>query len=159
MRDGRQRQPPAGRGRSRSAERVLLRDLLHAFYWFDDALQAHLERVAEISVPPAQSMMMVCIGEGITSQADLARTLRVSKQAVQRGLKALIAKGLVALAPDPHDRRKRRIVVTDRGFAVREVARGGLRRLERELGRRLGAERLDRLREALAADWGEPPLR
>lgn len=138
-------------------ERVLLRSLMHAFYWLDDGLQAHLEREAGFSVPRAQSMLMICISEGIERQTDLARRIGVSKQAVQQALKALVAKGLVTLEDDPGNGRQRVIRYTERGRRMRDVARDGLMRLEALLAERIGRDRLEALHDAVDADWGPAP--
>ena len=133
---------------------MLLRKLLHAFYWVDDGLQAHMVRETGVSLPRAQSMMMACIDDGVTRQADMAKHLRVSKQAVQQSLKALIAKGLVRLDPDPENGRQKIVSLTDRGREMRGIARQGIQALERELARRIGVKRLAALHDALDADWG-----
>lgn len=138
-------------------ERVLLRSLMHAFYWLDDGLQAHLEREAGFSVPRAQSMLMICISEGIERQTDLARRIGVSKQAVQQALKALVAKGLVTLEDDPGNGRQRVIRYTARDRRMRDVARDGLMRLEVLLAERIGRDRLEALHDAVEADWGPVP--
>ena len=138
-------------------DRVLLRTLMHAFYWLDDGLQAHMRREAGFSLPRAQSMIMVCLGDGIHSQTDLATRLRVSKQAIQQALRSMVKKGLVTIDPDPDNGRQRVVRFTAKGEAMRDVAGDGLARLEAELARRLGARRLESLQEALNADWGATP--
>lgn len=135
-------------------QEMLLRKLLHAFYWVDDGLQAHMVRETGISLPRAQSMMMACIDDGITRQADMAKQLRVSKQAVQQALKALIAKGLVQVDPDPDNGRQKVVSLTVKGQEMRRIAREGIRTLEQALARRIGGKRLAALHDALDADWG-----
>lgn len=137
--------------------RMLSRTLLHAFYWLDDGLQAYMRRHQGFSLPRAQSMMMVCIGDGITRQADMARHLGVSKQAVQQALKALAAKGLVTVEPDPASGRQKLVRFTAKGQRMRDVARRGLLELEAELAQRIGRQRLDALHDALNAPWGPVP--
>lgn len=138
-------------------ERVLLGKLIRAFYWLDDGLQAHMRRDAGFSLPRAQSMIMVSLSGGVTRQSDLARHLRVSKQAIQQALRPLVDKGLVSIEPDPENRRQRLVRVTPEGQAMSAVARAGLEALERELASRIGAKRLQALHDALDAEWGSPP--
>jgi len=145
-----QRQPDAGAAH----QEMLLRKLLHAFYWVDDGLQAHMLREMGISLPRAQSMMMACIDDGITSQSDMAAHLRVSKQAVQQALKALVAKDLVTVTKDPDNGRRKIVALTGRGREAREIAHNGIRSLESALEKRIGADRLAALHDALDADWG-----
>lgn len=135
-------------------QEMLLRKLLHAFCWVDDGLQAHMLRETGISLPRAQSMMMACIDDGVTRQSDMARHLGVSKQAVQQSLKALVAKGLVTVVPDPDNGRQKIVTLTGRGREMREIAVDGVRRLEAALEQRIGARRLKALHEALDVDWG-----
>jgi len=135
-------------------QEMLLRKLLHAFYWVDDGLQAHMVRETGFSLPRAQSMMMACIDDGVTRQADMAKHLRVSKQAVQQALKALIAKGLVQVDPDPDNGRQKIVSLTIRGREMRRIARAGVRALEQALAARIGSRHLEALHAALDADWG-----
>lgn len=136
---------------------VLLRDLVHATYWIDDGLQAYMKQHAGMSIPRAQSMMMVYLTEGVDRPADLAKRLRVSKQAVQQGLKELMAKDMVRVEPDPTSGRQKIVRLTEHGRALRDIAREGLEGLERLLIRRIGKARVDGLRVALEEDWGPTP--
>lgn len=145
---------PSRGGLGTASEEMLLRKLLHAFYWVDDGLQAHMLRETGVALPRAQSMMMACIDDGITRQSDMAAHLRVSKQAVQQALKALIAKEMVTVAPDPQNGRQKIVALTERGRKMREIARGGIAQLEVELARRIGKKRLTALHDALDAEWG-----
>lgn len=138
-------------------DRVLMRTLVHAYYWFDDGLQAHMQREAGFSLPRAQSMIMVCVSEGITSPVEIARRLKVSKQAIRQALRPMIEAGLVTVGPDPANGRQRMVQVTERGQAARDIARRGLARMERDLARRIGRDRLEALHDILNADWGPPP--
>ena len=108
----------------------LLRDLVHATYWLDDGLQAYMREHASASLPRAQSMMLVYISEGVDRPSDLARRLRVSKQAVQQGLKELIAKDIVTIEPDPQNGRQKLVRFTTHGRELRDIAREGLESLE-----------------------------
>lgn len=136
---------------------MLLRTLMHAYYWMDDALQAHMRREAGFSLPRAQSMIMVCLSDGIDRQSDLAERLQVSKQAIQQALRSMIRKGMVTIEPDPASGRQRIVRVTPKGEAMRDIARRGMLELQRELGRRIGRDQLEALQDALNADWGPVP--
>lgn len=150
-------EPVSSPGAVPEHDRVLLRTLMHAFYWLDDGLQAHMRRQAGFSLPRAQSMIMVCLSDGIRHQTALARRLQVSKQAVQQALKGLVDKNLVTIEPDPDNGRQRLVRFTPKGEAMRDVARDGLARLEAELARRIGVDRLEALQDALNAPWGPVP--
>ncbi len=137
-------------------EQALFGKLLHAFYWVDNGLQAHMMREAGLSLPRAQSMMMNCISDGITRQTDMAAVLRVSKQAVQQSLKELVAKDFVTIQPDPENGRQKIVRLTTKGHRMREIALRGIADLEEKLASRIGADRLEALHDVLDADWGEP---
>lgn len=143
---------------AQQADHGLLRDLVHATYWLDDGLQAYMREHAGISLPRAQSMMMVYLSEGVDRSADLAIRLRISKQAVQQGLKELIAKDMVTIELDPDNRRQKIVRFTEHGRELRDIARQGLTSLEAELTRRIGAGAIKGLRRALEADWGAAPV-
>jgi DNA-binding MarR family transcriptional regulator len=138
-------------------DRVLLRTLMQAFCWVDDGLQAHMRREAGFSLPRAQSMIMVCLSDGIATQAALAERLQVSKQAIQQALRSLVKKGLVTIEPDPCNGRQRLVKVTAEGDALRDIAGQGLRALQEELTRRIGGTRVEALHDALNAGWGPVP--
>jgi DNA-binding MarR family transcriptional regulator len=69
----------------------------------------------------------------------------------------LQAVGLVTVDADPHDRRATVVRLApvahhlgrDAGFVAAQI--------ERILAERIGADGLEALRRALAADWGSPP--
>lgn len=136
---------------------MLLRDLVHATYWIDDGLQAYMKQHAGMSLPRAQSMMMVYLSEGIDRPADLAIRLRISKQAVQQGLKELMSKDMVTLEPDPTNGRQKIVRFTRHGRELRDIAKQGLQDLERFLMQRIGRKRVDELCDALQQDWGPAP--
>ena len=58
---------------------LLARTLNHAFYWMDDGLQHQMQDQVGFSSLRAQSMMMICIGDGICRQSDIAKYLRITK--------------------------------------------------------------------------------
>ena len=137
--------------------RLLTRMLIHAFYWMDDGLQNYMQEQAGFSLPRAQSMMMICIGDGICQQSDIARHLRITKQAVRQSIKELESKGLVTIDPDPDNGRQKVLSFTNKGEQMRETARGGLARMEQILEERIGAKNMQELHKVLELDWGPVP--
>ncbi len=140
----------------KAQEHGLLRTLVHATYWLDDGLQSYMKKRAGLSLPRAQSMAMIYLTEGIDRPSDLAAKLQVSKQATQQALKALQQKGIIEMTPDPKNGRQKHVVFTDYGRNLGDIAKMGLFELEAELSQRIGVTRLQNLRSALDADWGEP---
>ncbi len=134
----------------------LMRLLFDAYYWFDESLQRSMQAQ---NVPPlsrSQSMVMICLVEGISRPSALARKLRVSRQAMQKTLADLEAKGYLRLEPDPEDRRAKHVRLSKIGMQRQNSAKIYLRNLEKALKTRLGAPTVTALSEALQADWGEP---
>lgn len=101
-------------------------------------------------------MVMICLVEGISRPSALARKLRVSRQAMQKTLADLEAKGYLRLEPDPEDRRAKHVRLSKIGMQRQNSAKIYLRNLEKALKTRLGAPTVTALSEALQADWGEP---
>lgn len=64
------------------------------------------------------------VEQGIDSQADLARAAQVEAQTMSRTVDRLVREGLVTRTPDPADRRRHIVAVTDRGHAAFEAVRG-----------------------------------
>jgi DNA-binding MarR family transcriptional regulator len=136
---------------------TLPRTLLHAFYWVDDGLQSYMREHASFSLPRAQSMLMVCISDGVQRQSEMAKVLRVSKQAVRQGVRELVAKRLVEIVPDPENKRSRIVRFTQAGKSVRATARRGISEVEQALAERIGTDRVWLLRQILEVPWGTPP--
>ncbi|MCC6623375.1 MAG: MarR family transcriptional regulator [Deltaproteobacteria bacterium] len=86
-----------------------------------------------------------------TRVSELAGKLGVSKQAVSKLVGELVGEGVLELGPDPDDARARRVRFTRRGIAAIHHGMGVFREVERELGERVGAERLARLGDDLRA--------
>jgi len=135
----------------------LMRLLFDGYFWFDESLQRSMQAQ---NIPPlsrSQSMVMVCLVEGISRPSALARKLRVSRQAMQKTLADLEDKGYLHLEPDPEDRRAKHVRLSRTGKQRQKSARDYLRTLEAELKDRVGSRTLKALAAALQEDWGEPP--
>lgn len=61
---------------------------------------------------------------GFDSQSDLARVAQVEAQTMSRTVDRLEREGLVTRRPDPRDRRRHIVAVTERGRAAFEAVRG-----------------------------------
>jgi DNA-binding MarR family transcriptional regulator len=134
----------------------LMRLLFDAYYWFDESLQRSMQAQNIPTLSRSQSMVMICLGEGIRRPSTLARKLRVSRQAMQKTLADLEAKGYLRLVPDPEDRRAKYVRLSRTGKQRQSNARDSLRKLEAELRDRVGSGTVDDLTQALQASWGEP---
>ncbi len=144
---------------SERQRRFLLKDLLHAVYWFDESLQSHLEAAGWARMSRTKSMIMINVADGVTRPIQIAANIGISRQAVHLALAELERDGLVWLEPDPDDKRAKRVRYSDdpRGIRMRDDALRTLHRLEDVLEQRVGPARYRQLCQALRADWGAPP--
>ena len=132
--------------------------LIRAYEWFDDALIARMDASGYPGLTRSTSMIFSYLDPEGSRPVDLARRIGISRQAVHKTLAEMVESGLVTLAPDPTDQRAKLVMLTELGREHVVVARQILADLEQELDARIGSERLAGLREALAADWGDPPV-
>lgn len=137
----------------------LFRDLLHAVYWFDDALQAHLEAAGLPAVSRTKSLILTNVANGVTRPIAIAKNLGLTRQAVHVALNELEAEKIIAVVPDPQDRRAKVVTIhpDERGVEIRNVALASLRKIEAELRQRIGKSLFDQMREGLRRDWQAPP--
>jgi DNA-binding MarR family transcriptional regulator len=102
---------------------------------------------------------------GERTPLELARAFQVSKGTMTNTLQRLQARELIAMRPDPKDRRSKRVTITEAGRAAHAAAIEALRPEVAALSDRLDLPRLAeilpdlrRLRETLdKAREGEPP--
>lgn len=116
----------------------------------DDIAQAEVNRQAgaRLLTPALVRLLPHLSAEGIRP-TEIARRIDVSKQAVGQALATLEAHGFVEMVPDDADGRARLVRLTPRGLAAFEHGRGVLAFFEAGLRERLGAARIDGLRETL----------
>lgn len=84
-----------------------------------------------------------------TSIDDIARALRVSKQAAGQLVDTLVLRGYLARSVDSADRRRLTVALTERGEAAAAVQRRAADTLDALLLDQVGPERLAHMREAL----------
>ncbi len=92
---------------------------------------------------------------GTTHAAAVADRMGVSRQAIARTLREMEASGYLRLERDPVRQNQKVIVMTPEGEKLALAARAALAETEAVLADRIGSRRLEDLREALNADWGE----
>ena len=95
-------------------------------------------------------LLILSYQDGASGQ-DLAHALGVGLAAVTGITHRLAARHLIRRAVDPHDRRIRRIYLTDKGSATLAEIRDAGRANKRRLLRRLDAHALTQLAEAMDA--------
>lgn len=85
------------------------------------------------------------------TMAELARTLKISRQAVQMSVRRLTSLGVVELQPVPGNGRDKLVVVTDRGQMARQAVKEQLQIVESECAAVIGADGVEKLRLYLTA--------
>jgi DNA-binding MarR family transcriptional regulator len=89
------------------------------------------------------------LAQGSGSLTELTQRLGVTKQAASQLVDTLVTRGYLHRGPDPHDRRRMRIELTDRGrFAAAQVRRA-VESVDAELAGRLPERELAALRAGL----------
>lgn len=136
---------------------ILMMNLLSAVYWFDEALQAKLEKAGYPGVSRTQSLLLANIAAGEHRAIRIARNLGVSRQAISQVLAELEKRDIVTLKTDPDDKRARIVDFHPSAARLRSVASKILGEMEATVAERIGKQRFESMREALAADWGDPP--
>jgi DNA-binding MarR family transcriptional regulator len=86
--------------------------------------------------------------EGITV-SQLAELAHVRKQSMAQAVDQLERMGYVERRPNPHDRRSRLVLLTDRGAAVRPVTHATAARVEDHWAQLTSPEELEALRASL----------
>ncbi|MEM7216821.1 MAG: MarR family transcriptional regulator [Pseudomonadota bacterium] len=132
----------------------LMRGLLRAYYWMDESLQNGLAQAGLPTRTRTQTMILINVSNGVTRAAELARILGISRQAVQQQVNELEKEDIVTQIPDPSDKRANRIVFSEKGAELINVALESLQAAEGALAERIGPDLLHSMRQALMSDWG-----
>lgn len=137
--------------------KYLITPLLSGFEWFDNGLQRSLQAAGWAPVTRAESMVILHVLVGHQHPADIARSLRLSRQAVHSTVASLVKAGFFALEPDKTDGRMKIVTLTPLGWSMFNDANSIVDQLGAELEKRIGRRNMRALRSAFEVDWGEPP--
>lgn len=140
------------------ASEYLIVPFLQAFFWFDDGLQAWLQKQGWGHVTRSQSMVMVNILSGTCRPSDIARNVGISRQAIHATINQMAEMGMVEMRDDPEDGRSKIVVLSEVGQSMRRDADAAVLALTEELSRRIGKTHIAALRKAFQAEWGAPPV-
>jgi DNA-binding MarR family transcriptional regulator len=133
--------------KSEGAKLALL--LLGSFNAIVDEVVAELERQGHPGVTATHEFALRAIDEGAGSAADLGRTLGVSRQAAAKSIAALEELGYVERRSDPLDARRKRLIVTSRGYEMASIGAHAFNDLRARWMARLGRARLEALESSL----------
>lgn len=132
----------------------LARLLLERFRWFDGSLRAVQAERLGAEITSAQSLLFADLPLAGARQADMARELGVSRQAINELVRGLEEQGLVEIRPDPADGRAKLVCPTTSGRRSIAVAHEVFDELESRLRGHVGDAAVDELRAILEGDWG-----
>lgn len=122
---------------ARGAYRIAVRERLRAG-GFDD-------------LPQNGPYVLGGMGNRGATASDLVRQLGVTKQAASQLVDTLVLRGYLERRPDPDDRRRLTIELTERGRAAAAAVRAGVDSVDEELAARLTAAELAGLCAGLVA--------
>ncbi|MEN8832782.1 MAG: MarR family winged helix-turn-helix transcriptional regulator [Pacificibacter sp.] len=118
-----------------------------------------LSRLHDDGFPELKSGQLTFLGSldcGANFAAELARRLRISRQAVHKTVKDLEAAGWLTTQPDAELGNQRVIVFTDEGERMMACARAHFLTLDTQLMQTFGAEKLAAVRDVLNFDPDAP---
>jgi DNA-binding MarR family transcriptional regulator len=145
-----------------SDHRYLMSGVLEAWDWFDNALQHLVKAGGFRPLNKSQSMMVLYISAGIVRPIEIARKMRLSRQAIRHIANQLVEMDIVSAKDDPTDGRSIVLGFTAKSNDIRTFAENAILDLEDLLRTRIGANNYRDLRRILELDWGpvvkEPDL-
>jgi len=115
------------------------------------AIQAALAAAECDDLPRNGTYVVGAISREGSQLSQIIRELGVSKQAAGQLVDVLVMRGYLDRFPDPDDRRRMTVALTERGRAAAAAARTAIGRVDADLAARVGAEHLAHARATLAA--------
>lgn len=98
--------------------------ILEVFRLNGRLLAAGDDLVADLGLTSARWQVLGAVAKSPSplSISHIARNMGLARQSVRRVVTDLVAGGILELADNPHHRRSRLVLVTDRGVALNEAA-------------------------------------
>lgn len=131
--------------------------LLDSFSGMVDEVVQELDRRGHPGVTANHEFALTAVDEGADSASALGRRLGVSKQAAAKTIAALEQLGYVERAVDPADARRKRLVVTARGYDMVAVGGATFDALRARWAAAVGEHRVLEVEAALVALVGGEP--
>ncbi|BCW87618.1 hypothetical protein sos41_07480 [Alphaproteobacteria bacterium SO-S41] len=128
--------------------------LLEGWDWFDNALQAQLKSGGFEGYNKSQSMMIMYVSSGVRRPAEIARKMRLSRQAIGHIAGQLLDMKVLEANPDADDGRSVVLGFSPRARSLQTTAQKIIATLEDRLEQRIGARKMAALIEILNIDWG-----
>lgn len=126
--------------------RGLLRDLADLL---DKRTVAYRKGTRYEAVRQSDVRVFIIASRQPSTEADIARELEVSRQAVHSSVQRLKALGVVEQVAQPGNGRDKLVMVTESGWQAQAVANESIRLLEKECADILGVKGLEQFRKQL----------
>jgi len=135
-----------------SESRVTLPALIRgARTTYGSVMHKALDEVGCGDVPRNGIYVLGAIARNGSPLAEIIRGLGVSKQAAGQLVDTLVLRGYLDRSPDPEDRRRMTVVLTERGTMAASACRDAADGVDAELAARVGADQVTGTRATLAA--------
>jgi len=128
--------------------------LLDAFNWFDMSLLTSMKEQGLKEISHSQSMVMAHLTDAGIRISELAKCLRISRQAAQKRVSELERLGFVSTDTDPTNLSAKIVTLTPKGKKYVNVALNIFAELEMELSKRIGIDNFECMKKAVEKDWG-----
>jgi DNA-binding MarR family transcriptional regulator len=139
------------------AELALL--LLGGFRTFADRATVELAARGYEDVRPVHDFAMQAILSGADNVSELGRRMSITKQSAAKIIAVLEERGYVAREPDPTDRRRMRLQVTDGGLAMLHAGEAIFDELRGQWEAQVGADAVGELERTLRVLLGSNTIR
>lgn len=130
--------------------RVLLRTRLE---WIEEHLMQNAEKNGYGYITPSMARLYSYLGNTPVPMSELARRLKISRQAVHQLVNEGINSGFLELLDSPKDKRVKMVQFSLDGQKMAAVAIAEINKAEEELKQHLGAENVQQLRRILELKW------
>jgi DNA-binding MarR family transcriptional regulator len=115
------------------------------------SIRAQLREIGADDLPRNGAFILFRLYEASEPRDDLPAGLGVSKQAVSQAIDILVNRGYVDRSPDPSDRRRITLELTERGHQVVAAVWRGTETIDRQLAARVSPEAVEAMRSGLMA--------
>lgn len=132
--------------------RVLLRKRLE---WVEDRLMENADINGYGYISPSMARLYSYIDHQPTPMSDLARKLKISRQAVHQLVGEGIESGFLQLTNASSNKKIKMVQFSEAGQAMAKVALAEIEKAENKLKLSLGEDNVRELRRILELDWPE----
>jgi DNA-binding MarR family transcriptional regulator/catechol 2,3-dioxygenase-like lactoylglutathione lyase family enzyme len=118
---------------------------------YAQAIRAQLHAIGVDDLPRNGAFLLAGIDSTGGPRQDLPADLGVTRQAVSQAIDTLVNRGYLDRSPDPADRRRIVLKLTERGQQVVDAVLRGVATVDVQLTERVPADQIDAMRTALLA--------